>query len=323
MSNSPSTYWNTDTRKDHDVRARGINYDTGFLPGDKLSRKTFTAEIVRGEMAVVAGELHCDAIRISGRQPDRLAIAAQEAKAAGLEVWLAPFPVDLGPADTLKLFETCAQQTAADVFVTGCELSAFGNGFIPGETFSDRLQSMATADMAWWMSLGPVIERLNSFLAEAAETVRKHFKGRITYASGPWEHVDWQPFDIVGVDAYRATYNAENFRSELRQHFTHGKPVAVTEYGTCAYKGAGDLGGMAWHVPDGAIPDEDEQVRYLDELLTIFEEEGVDTALWFTFAAYNRRDLGSYGIVEMLDETRWQKRKVFDAMAARYARSSP
>jgi hypothetical protein len=322
MSISPSTSWNTDTRKDHDVRARGINYDTGFLPGDKLSRKAFTAEIVRREMAVIADELHCDAVRISGREPDRLAIAAQEAKAAGLEVWLTPFPVDLDPPDMLQMFETCAREIPADVFVTGCELSAFGNGFIPGATYLDRLQSMATADMAWWTSLGPAIERLNSFLIEAAQTVRKHFSGRMTYASGPWEQVDWRPFDIVGVDAYRAAYNAETFRSELRQHFTHGKPVAVTEFGTCPYQGAGERGGMAWHVPDGAIPDEDEQVRYLDELLTIFEEEGVDTALWFTFAAYNRRDLGSYGVVQMLDETRWQPRKAFHAMAARYARSS-
>jgi hypothetical protein len=322
MSISPSTCSNMDTRKDHDVRARGINYDTGFLPGDKLSRKAFTAEIVRREMAVIADELHCDAIRISGREPDRLAIAAQEAKAAGLEVWLTPFPADLDPPDMLQMFETCAREIPADVFVTGCELSAFGNGFIPGATYLDRLQSMATADMAWWTSLGPAIERLNSFLIEAAQTVRKHFSGRMTYASGPWEQVDWQPFDIVGVDAYRAAYNAETFRSELRQHFTPGKPVAVTEVGTCAYQGAGERGGMAWHVPDGAIPDEDEQVRYLDELLTIFEEEGVDTALWFTFAAYNRRDLGSYGVVQMLDETRWQPRKAFHALAARYARAS-
>lgn len=25
--------------------------------------------------------------------------------------------------------------------------------------------------------------------------------------------------------------------------------VAVTEYGTCAYQGAGERGGMAWQVP--------------------------------------------------------------------------
>ena len=76
-------------------------------------------------------------------------------------------------------------------------------------------------------------------------------------------------------------------------------------------------------MPDGAVPDEGEQVRYFTELLDVFEEEGVDTALWFTFAGYNRPgdpDLGSYGVVRMLDETRWEPKEVFHAMAARYAR---
>ncbi|WP_220040229.1 hypothetical protein [Nonomuraea aridisoli] len=46
--------------------------------------------------------------------------------------------------------------------------------------------------------------------------------------------------------------------------------------------------------------------------------------MWFTFAAYNRTgddDLGSYGVVTMLDDTRWRPREIFDAMAARYSRS--
>jgi hypothetical protein len=97
----------------------------------------------------------------------------------------------------------------------------------------------------------------------------------------------------------------------------------VTEYGTCAYQGAGERGGMAWQVPQGAVPDEDEQVRYLTDLLDIFEEEGVDTALWFTFAGYSRpkdRDVGSYGVVRILDETHWEPKKVFHAMGARYKR---
>jgi len=48
------------------MRARGINYDTGFLPGEERSRKTFTVEAVRHDLAVIAEELHCDAVRISG-----------------------------------------------------------------------------------------------------------------------------------------------------------------------------------------------------------------------------------------------------------------
>jgi hypothetical protein len=77
-------------------------------------------------------------------------------------------------------------------------------------------------------------------------------------------------------------------------------------------------------VPGDAVPDEGEQVRYLEELIDVFEEEGVETALWFTFAGYTRlgaADLGSYGVVRMLDETRWEPRAVFGAMAAKYARS--
>ncbi|WP_106401024.1 hypothetical protein [Actinocorallia populi] len=312
------------------MRARGINYDTGFLPGDGISRKVFTPEAVRHDMEVISGALRCDAVRVSGRDPERLGTAARCAADAGLEVWFAPFPVDLPSTELLPFLADCARRaetlrlTGAEVvFVTGCEISAFCGGFLPGDTYGDRLHAMATADMAWWTSLGPVRERLNAFLARAAETVRAHFGGRITYASGPWESVDWRPFDIVGIDAYRAAYNADTFRSELRGHLAHGKPVAVTEYGTCAYRGAGDRGGSAWQVPQDAVPDEDEQVRYLTELLDVFEEEGVDTALWFTFAGYGRpgdEDLGSYGVVRMLDETRWEPKKVFHAMAARHRR---
>ncbi|MGW3494811.1 hypothetical protein [Streptomyces sp. NPDC001020] len=86
-------------------------------------------------------------------------------------------------------------------------------------------------------------ERLNDFLSQIAATVRTHFGGQVTYASAPWEFVDWRPFDLVGIDAYRACYNADSFREELRGQLAHGKPVAVTEYGTCAYQGAGDRGG--------------------------------------------------------------------------------
>ncbi len=311
------------------MRAQGINYDTGFLPGEDFSRKTFDPDAVRRDMRVIADELHCDAVRISGGHPARLSVAAEHAAAAGLEVWYSPFPVDLPPREMLPLFTECADSAEAlrrggaeVVFVTGCELSAFASGFIPGETYRARIHAMATADVDWWMSLGPVLQRLNDFLAEAVEAVRPRFGGRVTYASGPWESVDWSPFDLVGVDGYRAAYNADTYRSELREHFKHGKPVAITEYGTCAYRGAGELGGMAWQPPPGAVPDEGEQVRYFTELLDIFEEEGVDAALWFTFAGFSNtkeRDIESYGVVRMLDETDWEPKEVFQAMATRYA----
>jgi hypothetical protein len=48
-------------------------------------------------MAVIAGDLHCDAVRVSGRDGERLSVAARHAADAGLEVWFSPFPVDLPP----------------------------------------------------------------------------------------------------------------------------------------------------------------------------------------------------------------------------------
>ncbi|RAG86788.1 hypothetical protein DN069_04415 [Streptacidiphilus pinicola] len=312
------------------MRARGITYDTGTFPGRLLTRKTFDPEQVRRDMAVIAGDLHCDAVRVSGRDAERLELAARCAAEAGLEVWFSPFPADLPPSQMLTLFADCAQRAEAlrrggaeVVFVAGCELSAFGHGFLPGGTYLDRLHAMATADLQWWTSLGPVPERLNAFLAQTASTVRARFGGRVSYASGPWEPVDWAPFDLVGIDAYRSAQNAATFRADLREALSHGKPVAVTEFGTCAYRGAGDLGGMAWRPPQGAIPDEAEQVRYLGELLDVFEEEGVDTALWFSFANYDKprdRDVASYGVVRVLDENVWEPKQVFHTMAARYQR---
>ncbi|KUN15374.1 hypothetical protein AQJ11_43330 [Streptomyces corchorusii] len=60
------------------------------------------------------------------------------------------------------------------------------------------------------------------------------------------------------------------------------------EVGCCTFGGAADCGGSDWYVamePDGVTPkphlvrDESEQVRYLDELITVFGDEGVDCLL--------------------------------------------
>ncbi|MGW2104113.1 hypothetical protein ACWCPX_41915 [Streptomyces olivaceoviridis] len=100
--------------------------------------------------------------------------------------------------------------------------------------------------------------------------------------------MDWSPFDIVGLDAFRSLRNAAPYRNDLRKEFTHGKPVAIMEVGCCTFRGAGDYGGSGWYVamePDGVTPkphlvrDESEQVRYLDELITVFGDEGVDCLL--------------------------------------------
>lgn len=311
------------------MRSLGINYDTGFLPGADNSRKVFTEDAVRADLTAIVEQLHCRCVRISGGSLDRIDVAAKHAAELGLEVWYAPFPVDLTPQETLALHADGAaraqrlRDTGAEVvYVTGCETTLFGKGFIPGETWQDRIATMGSADKEFWSGLGDILGRLNEFFAQVTTTVRESFAGKISYAAGPWEHIDWTPFDYVGSDGYRASYNAANYPEEIRALTRHGKPVAITEFGTCAYRGAGELGGMAWQPPEGAVPDEQEQVRYLTELLDVFEAEGVDTALWFSFASFNAvgdKELSSYGVVRMVDDTNWEPKAVFHAMAKRYA----
>jgi hypothetical protein len=173
--------------------------------------------------------------------------------------------------------------------------------------------------------------------------VRSRFAGPVTYASGMWEPVEWTPFDVVAVDAYRDAGNAATYRSELRKYLGYGKPLAVTEYGCCGYAGAADRGGMGWAIIDldGDSPrldgdyvrDEGEQVRYLRELNEVFEAEGVDLAFVFTFAGYGlvhdpvpRRDLdlASFGLVRLLpggpgtgyQGLGWEPKLAFRALAA-------
>jgi len=308
------------------MRGKGINYDTGFCPGGENSREHFDADAVRGEMRVIARELHCTAVRISGGEPARLSVAGQLAAAEGLEVWFAPFPCELTTDQLAPLFADCADRAehlrrsgANVVLVTGCELTLFAAGFLPGGTFYERIQGLKSRGPRLYAAFARLPRKLNGFLAATAEAARSRFAGPLTYASGMWEPVDWAPFDIAATDAYRDAGNAGTFRSELRKQLQYGKPLAVTEFGCCAYAGAGDRGGMGWAIIDDStdpprldgdyVRDESEQVRYLEELNVIFAEEGVDLAFWFTFAGYPLvhapdprcdLDMASYGVVKML-----------------------
>ena len=331
------------------MRGKGINYDTGFCPGGENSRPHFDASVVGSEMRVIARELHCTAVRISGGEPARLSVAGELAAAEGLEVWFAPFPCELTTDELAPLFADCADRAehlrrsgASVVLVLGCELTLFGAGFLPGGTVYERIQGLQSHGPRLYAAFARLPGKLNGFLAATAEAARSRFAGPLTYASGMWEPVDWRLFDIVATDAYRDASNARTFRSELRKRLQHGKPLAVTEFGCCGYAGAADRGGMGWAIIDASadpprldgdyVRDESEQVRYLAELTAIFAEEGVDLAFWFTFAGYPlvhdpeaRRDLdmASYGVVRMLpggpgsghNGLGWEPKLAFRALA--------
>jgi hypothetical protein len=332
------------------MRGKGVQYDTGTFPDGDSTRPRFEPHVVEREMRIIVDDLHCTAVRVTGGDPERLSIAAEYAAAAGLEIWYSPFPCEMTEEQMLPYFADCADRAealrrdgATVVLATGCELSLFARGYLPGDTFSDRMQTLRAAPQARAAALEEIPDRVNGFLREVVKTVRPRFGGPISYASIPIEHIDWRPFDIVGVDAYRNSHNAATYRQQLRRYFTHGKPVVVTEAGCCTFQGAADLGAGGWtvieadgHIRAGMVRDEGEQVRYINDLLSIFEHEGIDTVFWFSFAGFelphrpdsrDDLDLGSYGIVKMLDDgiqartypgMPWEPKEAFHALAEHY-----
>ena len=86
------------------------------------------------------------------------------------------------------------------MLLTGAELSLFTVGFLPGDRLSDRL-ALLTAPGRRRELIAQVPARINDFLAKAADVVGARFGGKLSYASLPFEGVDWAAFDVISTDA--------------------------------------------------------------------------------------------------------------------------
>ncbi|MER7672638.1 hypothetical protein ABTY61_29850 [Kitasatospora sp. NPDC096128] len=336
------------------MRAKGISYDTGFIRNGSYSRKLFDPKVVERELRIIRDELHCTAVRIMGGDPDRIELAAGYAAALGLEVWFSPYPLELTTEEMLRLFADCAERAerlrrsgAEVVFVAGAELSLMNPGFLPGDSTDERVALLARPEEVR-KHLGTVSGRVNAFLGEAVATVREHFNGPLTYAAVPLERVDWTPFDLISLDLYRSAEIADRFADGVRDLTSQGKPVAITEFGSATYRGAGDRGALGLEIVesdadgpvrlDGAYErDEPAQAGYVRELLAAFDAGGVDAAFVFTFALYDfvhrpdgdpreDLDLASYGVVKVYEDRPgvrfpglpWEPKEAFTAVGEYY-----
>jgi hypothetical protein len=339
------------------VRAKGMTYDTGFIRNGEISRERFDPGVVRRELAIIRDDLHCNAVQLIGGEPGRLELAVGFAAELGLEVWFSPYPLELSPGEILALFTDCAERAervrkrgAEVVFVTGVELSIMNQEFMPGDSVDERLGLLLSDPDRRRERLAEISARVNDFLGQAVAVVRERFRGRVTYAAIPVERVDWTPFDITSVELIRSAGVAGQFREGVRSLVAGAKPVAITGFGTAAYRGAGDRGGRVMEILeyDGGtvtpvrlngeyVRDEAGQAAYLAELLEIFDTEGVDGAFVFLFALDNLPhrpdgdprldlDLASPGIVKMLEgrsgdtypDMAWEPKAAFTAVAECY-----
>jgi hypothetical protein len=336
------------------MRGKGICYDTGFFNRGVSTHEPFDPEVVGRELRIIREDLHCTAVRLTGGDLERLKVAASHAAAAGLEVWISPFTTDLTGDELLDFLSALAdhaeglrRQGAEVVLLTGSELSVCNKGIVPGETFEDRVALLTSSNPQLGRLLAEVPARVNDLLGKAVTVVRERFGGKVSYASLPFERVDWTGFDIVSTDAgYRSTETADRYADNLRTLGAHGKPVAITEFGCGTYTGAADQAGhdiIEWD-PATVTPvgldgdyarDEDEQATYLCQVLDILTAEGVDSAFVYTFARYDLPhrgdpgtdlDLASAGVVKVLEGGRgqtypdmaWEPKAAFTALADYY-----
>jgi len=307
------------------------------------------------EIEQIKYELNCDCIRITGFDIYRLIKTAEYAIECGLQIWLSPIWIDATQEQTAKYLCECAveaeklrRKSDSIVFVVGCEHSLFTHGFIKGDDTYKRIAKMFGISGVLLNGLGfrnKAYKKMNVYLDTTVQSIRKLFHGKISYASGTWEKIDWSIFDIIGINHYRSSFNQSSYVKKLRSYQVHGKPVAVTEFGCCTYQGADKAGGAGWNIietKDGKrkikgkyIRCEFTQAMYIIDLLEIFLKENIYATFVFTFVnqEYEHNpdpeydfDMASYAIlkpvkIENEEELSFQPKTAFYRLATFYEKN--
>ncbi|KAJ5326540.1 hypothetical protein MYU51_009921 [Penicillium brevicompactum] len=293
------------------MKYRGVVYDVGLnFNGTGFSVEPFDPALVKYDMRTIADELHANAVRIEGEETTRLEIAARSAYSVGLKVFFNPWKMNATIEETREYFKEAAKSAETLriegidlVFIAGCEYTIFGKGVFPGDSFNDRVMFLGPQFPSGHMiedisqALRDNSVELNKALRSFVAVIRSQFGGQITYSAGSWEVVDWDIFDIVGIDYYRRGETAENYVSCLDRHRI-GKPLAVLELGCCAYEGAAERGDGGFVLLKGTAPDgtgifendivptrsEKEQAHYVGTQLDLLNNAGVDAAFIYVFS---------------------------------------
>jgi len=347
------------------VNRRGVTYDTGIVfsgrgGGGIPTRPKLDLATAERELQIARDDLHCDAVRLIGRDVDRLVQVAERALALGLEVWLSPALWGRSSDETLHYDAAAAEraerlrQQHPDrfVLVLGSELTIFMHGIVPGKDFAARTREAFTRIKAGDHSAS---DRLNDFLGRASTAVRGVYHGPLTYASLIWEDVDWDRFDLIGVDHYRDARIKDRYANMLQPLLALGKPVINTEFGMRTYRSAESDGALGFGVADqtrvvlhhllpfvrerlnGAyVRDEAMQARELVETLTILDAAGVDGAFvaeFITAGAMFREeprydlDMNAFALVKTYrhgkgttyPDMNWEPKQSFYAVADYFA----
>ncbi len=294
------------------IRQHGVIYDVGRSMGSLSMnwRPDYTPALMRRELDIIRTDLHANAVRLGGRDPRRLLAAADYAASIGLNVWLGHELWNATPQRTLSYITEAA--AAAEpllrrcpgrlTFCVGNELTLFMRGIVPGRSHAQRSRSPRLREVVLSGQ-----DTLRSFLAEAAASVRRVYSGPVSYSALPFERVDWDHFDVVGVNYYRQqALTTGQYLSKISQFQATGKPLAITELGFASCRDGDDpeflgtfnaaplslLGMQVPVVRRLARPrvravqprDEQAQARLLIDQLRLLDQAGVDRAFVMSFS---------------------------------------
>ncbi|KAL4990669.1 hypothetical protein BDW68DRAFT_193995 [Aspergillus falconensis] len=293
------------------MKYRGVVYDVGLnFNGTGFSVEPFDPALVKYDMKTIADVLHANAVRIEGEEITRLETAARAAHSMGLKVFFNPWKMNATIEETSAYFEEAAKtaeilrnEGIELVFIAGCEYTIFSKGVFPGGSINDRVMFLGPQFPGGHLvedipqALRDKSVELNQVLRSFVEVIRSQFGGQVTYSAGSWEVVDWDIFDVVGIDYYRRGESAEKYVSCL-DRYRIGKPLAILEVGCCAYEGAAERGDGGFVLLKGTNPDgtgifendivptrsEKEQADYVGTQLELLNNAGVDAAFIFLFS---------------------------------------
>ncbi|WP_410648416.1 hypothetical protein [Amycolatopsis sp. cmx-4-54] len=345
---------------------RGVAYDTGtnFATGQgELSRNVWSDALMQSEIDVISSDLNCNSVTVFGTDLDRLTATATAAVDRGLHVYLQPRLVEGTQQEILdhlaegaRLAESLRGDGALISFGVGAVQLIFTPGLIEGGFYHERMANVF-ADANHFL-LHPTAQvdpaaaapLLNEFLGKAAAVARANFEGEVGYSAAPFEDVDWDPFDFVGIQ-YHWTPKPRTREGHLA--FIDGyrkwnKPIRITEYGTATYTGAEQKAFFVWDIADrsgevptivdGYVRDEAAQAGYHRKMLELFETAGVDgvTVSELIHPTHPHSpdprydlDMASMAVLKTIRDDfsdvnstyRWEKKESFHAIADHYARA--
>ncbi|WP_367041576.1 abortive phage infection protein [Streptomyces sp. Je 1-332] len=328
------------------LRYRGVCYEA--VAGETPSTG-WSAARMREDLCVIDERLHATTVSVFGDGVERLGATATEAAERGLHVWLQPRLADRPQreildhlAETGRHAERLRRQGAAVHLSVGCEFVLFVPGIVPGDSAVERIENISKGNY------DPVLtqRRLKRFIGRAAAVGRSVFRGGLTYGAADGDEVDWDLFDIVSVNYYGYHRSRAAYVRDLAPYRRWGKPVAITEFGSCTFRGAPEQGGMGWDVVDytkyppeikgGLVRSERTQAAYITDVLDVFESMDLYSATLYNFVSpeaphhadpRHDLDMASYSIVKtILDgpsgRWHWEPKEAFHAVADHYGRAA-